>query len=102
MKPPTTSCQICGGDLLPGDRFCASCGGVTQQKSCAACDFELQPSDQFCPNCGTPSAGSSPNAKASSALLGGQQAWSRVLERLRAATLGEFVIDREIGRGGMA
>jgi serine/threonine protein kinase len=29
-------------------------------------------------------------------------AWTAVVERLRAATLGEFVLDRELGRGGMA
>ncbi|HEX6106731.1 MAG TPA: serine/threonine-protein kinase, partial [Gemmatimonadales bacterium] len=56
---------------------------------CAHCGGDLGPGDGFCAHCGAP-AGE------------GEPAWTDLVERLRRATLGEFELGRELGRGGMA
>src|SRR5688500_4211885 len=64
--------------------------------SCTKCEGPLYPCDRFCGRGGmsvSPSSGGEPAADA---------AWSQVLPRLRARTAGEFVIQRELGRGGFA
>jgi eukaryotic-like serine/threonine-protein kinase len=87
MTPTTTStCPTCGGAVLPGDRFCGSCGnpvvaGVTSQR----------------PQSRT--VGPAPTAVG----VGGDTSpWAAVAARLQTATLGEFEIVTELGRGGMA
>ena len=64
------------------------------------CGRLLLPSDLSCPHCGTPAEPTVPDA---SALAGrAALALADMVERLRRATLGEFEIGRELGRGGMA
>jgi uncharacterized protein YjdB len=50
--------------------------------------------DRFCSHCRTPQPGAPPSDEDSP--------WDEVLDRLRKATTGEFVIKRELGKGGMA
>jgi serine/threonine-protein kinase len=70
--PTTTTCPGCGGLVPLGDRFCGACG--------------------------TPITGS--------ALMSGEGArfdpWEELLQKLRQATIGEYEIKGELGRGGMA
>jgi serine/threonine protein kinase len=95
----TFTCLGCGGDLGPGNRFCSTCGaGVL---SCATCGQPLLEDDGFCPSCGTAAdatASLDPNASQEPDL----GSWGEVVQRLRRATLGEFEIGRELGRGAMA
>ena len=95
----TFTCLGCGGDLGPGNRFCSTCGaGVL---SCATCGQPLLEDDGFCPSCGTAAdatASLDPNASQEPEL----GSWGEVVQRLRRATLGEFEIGRELGRGAMA
>jgi hypothetical protein len=65
---------------LPEAACCTACGGL------------LPPDERRCTACGGTAA------EAPDSVL----RWQRVLDRLRAATLGEFEILRQIGRGGMA
>jgi serine/threonine-protein kinase len=95
----TFSCLSCGTDLGPGNRFCPACGaGVL---SCAACGKRLLEGEGSCPDCGCPA--DSPAILDTDAsqepYLG---SWAEVVQRLRRATLGEFEIGRELGRGAMA
>jgi serine/threonine-protein kinase len=95
----TFTCLGCGGDLGPGNRFCSTCGaGVL---SCATCGQPLLEDDGFCPSCGTAA-----DANISLDPNGSQEpelgSWGEVVQRLRRATLGEFEIGRELGRGAMA
>ena len=64
--------------------------------SCPTCGAGVQVSDRFCPSCGT-AVGATMGTDGAAA-----SPWDMVLRRLRAATLGEFEIKRELGRGGMA
>jgi serine/threonine-protein kinase len=87
MTPTNTStCRHCGGAVLPGDRFCGGCGtpvsGVTPAVTPAA-----------------PHPDASAHAPATS---GERSPWTAVVARLQAATIGEFEILAELGRGGMA
>ena len=95
----TLTCLGCGSDLGPENRFCSNCGaGVL---SCATCGRRLLEDDGFCPSCGTPTdstASLDPNASLEPDL----GSWGEVVQRLRRATLGEFEIGRELGRGAMA
>ena len=70
--PPVTRCRSCGQAANPFDRFCASCGASVVPSA-----TEIIPPE------------------------GGPRA-DRILEALRAATLGEYDIAGELGRGGMA
>ena len=45
------SCPSCGGGLLPGDRFCSSCGRA-QTAACRACGRVVGPRDSYCTECG--------------------------------------------------
>jgi len=70
--------------------------------SCAACGSPLLQGDGFCPDCGTaagPTDTLDSNGSAESEAVSG---WAEVAQRLRRATLGEFEIGPELGRGAMA
>jgi hypothetical protein len=93
------TCAHCGGSLGRGDRFCAQCGA--ELLSCTNCGESLLPSDPSCPECGTvvePIAVDDSFAFQTDS----ESPWNDMVERLRRATLGEFEIGRELGRGGMA
>jgi serine/threonine protein kinase/uncharacterized protein YjdB len=94
------TCSHCATDLGPGDRFCPQCGAGPFV--CANCSEPLLEAALSCPKCGTPTYPTAIHDPDSSSQ--GQQAspWAEVAERLRRATLGEFEIGRELGRGGMA
>jgi serine/threonine protein kinase/uncharacterized protein YjdB len=94
------TCSHCATDLGPGDRFCPQCGAGPFV--CANCSEPLLEAALVCPRCGTPTYPTvidDPDASSQ-----GEEAspWAEVAERLRRATLGEFEIGRELGRGGMA
>ena len=95
----TLTCLHCGGDLDDGDRYCPACG--VEALRCKSCSQLLLPTDLTCPNCGVTAEHAVPAgpmitpADASSDL-------GDIIGRLRRATLGEFEIGRELGRGGMA
>src|SRR4051794_36714867 len=72
---PPPHCARCGGRVSPGDRFCGSCG------------HSVAPSDGFA---------------TASAVPAGDMTWAVVGEHLREALVGEFDIEGELGRGGMA
>jgi eukaryotic-like serine/threonine-protein kinase len=66
---------------------------ATTTLECNNCHAALQPDERFCPSCGT---------ACETAGGGSASPWSQVLTQLQAATLGEFELSRELGRGGMA
>ncbi len=76
----TPTCLNCGESVRPDDRFCARCGDelALGSHSTALLDREAYPDDEP------------------------ESPWAEVVQRLRRATLGEFEIGRELGRGGMA
>ena len=67
--------------------------------TCLGCGSELGPGDRFCSQCGTPA---DPVIADASVSQDADSAWGEVVQRLRRATLGEFEIGRELGRGAMA
>jgi serine/threonine protein kinase/uncharacterized protein YjdB len=94
----TLTCLRCGSDLDEGDRYCAACG--VESFRCRSCSQQLLPTDLTCPHCGTTAehavaTGTEPPAEPSPDL-------DDIIARLRRATLGEYEIGRELGRGGMA
>jgi adenylate cyclase len=50
----TTTCAVCGGEVLPTSVVCPRC--VRQSGPCAACGFVCDADFAFCPRCGTPRA----------------------------------------------
>ena len=49
------TCNCCGAELTPKDKFCWQCGTKVEQKLyCTNCGAELTPKDKFCWQCGTP------------------------------------------------
>jgi serine/threonine-protein kinase len=75
MRPTSTfQCATCGGILLAGERFCGTCGAQVADSDVVLGASETQVTSR----------------------------WDATLRQLRAATLGEFEIKRELGRGGMA
>ena len=67
--------------------------------ACPSCASPLPPEAVFCPGCGTPTRGAEggtvePHAAAAPG--------ADALERLRTALADRYVIERELGRGGMA
>ncbi|MGH7653416.1 MAG: protein kinase domain-containing protein, partial [Gemmatimonadaceae bacterium] len=66
--------------------------------TCPGCGSAVPVGDRFCGACGNPITGS--------ALISGEGArfdpWLELLQKLRAATIGEYEIRGELGRGGMA
>ena len=93
----TITCLQCGGLLGPGDRYCAQCGA--ELLWCANCAEFL--ADETCPKCGTPGI-PRPDSHSIAAFGEDDSPWAEVVARLRRATLGEFEIGHELGRGGMA
>jgi len=94
----TLICLHCGGELEGGARFCAQCGA--ESVACSSCGRLILPGDPSCPHCGTPA-----DPVVSDGLRSPDEAPSPmadIVERLRRATLGEFEVGRELGRGGMA
>ena len=88
MTPTTTStCPSCGGTVLSGDRFCGGCGNPITPRA-----FTPRASSAVL----TPSSGTAVGP------LGDPSPWAGVAARLQQATLGEFEILTELGRGGMA
>ncbi len=80
--------------------------------TCPTCSSVVADGDRFCKQCGTEVSGISssmfngPGATASNTPAGmglpAGSPWEQVLQRLRAVTVGEFEVGRELGRGGMA
>src|SRR4051795_1519920 len=93
------ACLQCSGPLGPEDHFCAQCGA--ELLWCASCGEFLLQSDETCPKCGTPGI-PRPDSHSLSDLTEDESPWLEVVARLRRATLGEFEIGHELGRGGMA
>ena len=83
----TTACTKCGEPIFAGDRFCGNCGAIVTG---GTLDASTTPSS---------SANDTPTRPEGFTTYDG---WERIIERLRAATVGEFEIRRELGRGGMA
>jgi serine/threonine protein kinase/uncharacterized protein YjdB len=95
----TLTCLHCGGELEGGARFCALCG--VESVVCTSCGRLILPGDPSCPHCGTPADPAVP-PDALHSLNDPPSPMADIVERLRRATLGEFEIGRELGRGGMA
>ncbi|MBA3319374.1 MAG: protein kinase [Gemmatimonadales bacterium] len=76
----TLTCLNCGEEVRLADRFCSRCGDelALSSQPTALLKSEAHPDDD-------------PDSP-----------WAEVVQRLRRATLGEFEIGRELGRGGMA
>src|SRR3712207_960086 len=107
------ACRTCGATLVAADRFCPQCGMAVEPRTG--------------PNTPAPGVGMAPGLRTVMGRLGAMSGmggpspyatgggygmpmapaapadpWQQVLTRLRVATLGEFEIVREVGRGGMA
>ena len=85
------------GDMTPGVVTCTSCGHSSRAGLV------------YCPACARPLAGRAavgvgvaPGADDSPPQLAFTNSWDSVAPRLQEALYGEFVISRELGRGGMA
>lgn len=70
--PTTVTCPGCGLVVPPGDRFCGACGTAIVDPALTSGD-----GSRYDP-------------------------WSELLQKLRQATVGEYEIRGELGRGGMA
>jgi serine/threonine protein kinase len=70
---------------------------MTTTLSCLHCGDALAPDSRFCAQCGL-------EVFEGAAVLEGDSSspWGEVVQRLQSATLGEFEIGRELGRGAMA
>src|SRR5438093_2458274 len=64
---------------------------------CFRCGSELESTARFCPNCGTPV--SDPQ---SATVVLPSEAGDDLLQRLRLVLAGEYEVERELARGGMA
>jgi hypothetical protein len=61
VQAAAMSCARCGAALLPGDRFCGSCGApvataplTERPTTCATCGASLAEGARFCSSCGAP------------------------------------------------
>ncbi|MBL8989767.1 MAG: protein kinase [Gemmatimonadetes bacterium] len=86
----TPPCPHCGTAVVPGDAFCAACGTQVAERTSTP-RFERP-------------AGTGP---AEAEVVIGRKdaadhAWDGVRKKLEEATLGEYEIIKEVGRGGMA
>ena len=82
--PATLSCPRCGGDLGPGDRFCAQCGA--ELGACSACGMLLLEADHSCPKCGAPVTPTAESDTISYQDADAGSPWAEVVVRLRRAT----------------
>src|SRR5262245_14001367 len=105
-RSPSTgaSCSVCREPLRPFDRVCGSCGAHVN--ACRSCGQRLLAGDRFCPSCGMTADASVVTARVlTGARTSGEgqvlSPWTGIFERLQSATLGEFHVTRELGRGGM-
>src|SRR5262249_39760563 len=96
----TITCAHCGGTLGRGDHFCAQCGAALL--SCTNGGEWLLPSDPSCPECGAAVEPVSVDDSFAFQTDDSESPWADMVDRLRRATVGEFDIGRELGRGGMA
>src|ERR1700732_1076080 len=96
----TITCLQCGGSLGPADRFCAQCGA--ELLWCASCGGFLLQAEPSCPKCGTVGTPRPESHTIPYQLTEADSPWAEVVARLKRATLGEFEIGHELGRGGMA
>src|SRR3954452_21704015 len=94
----TITCIQCGGPLGSGDQYCSQCG--TEVLWCASCGEFL--AEESCPKCGTPGIPRPASHNIPYDLTEEDSPWAEVVARLRRATMGEFEIGHELGRGGMA
>ncbi|HEY5941221.1 MAG TPA: protein kinase [Gemmatimonadales bacterium] len=94
------TCLACGGDLGPDNRFCSQCGAGV--RACVTCGRPLLDSEGFCPSCGTPADSTAILDSSDGQEPDSTSGWAEVAQRLRRATLGEFEIGPELGRGAMA
>ena len=83
MTPVAITCKSCGSPAREGQHFCAVCASPLKPASSAE------------------GAGRGPEHPPESNLAY-TDAWDSVLPRLQEGLFGEFVISRELGRGGMA
>ena len=67
--------------------------------TCSGCGSAVPAGDRFCGSCGNPITGS---AVLSGDGAGAFDPWVELLQKLRQATVGEYEIKGELGRGGMA
>ena len=86
----STACTKCGEPIYAGDRFCGNCGAVVTGDIHGVA---TPPAISYGDDTDTPTR---PEGYTT------YDGWERIIERLRAATVGEFEIRRELGRGGMA
>src|SRR5690348_15787583 len=84
----------------------ASLDDMTTSPTCTKCGEPIGPTDRFCARCGADVSGVQANVATEvvSAEGGGRTATqpSALLETLRRATVGEYEVLAELGRGGMA
>ena len=88
-------CNACNESVRAGEPFCSRCG---EPVACRNCGQVLKEGDRFCPTCGTSKTTSFQAGEATQFT----SPWDLILAKLRRATIGEFDIKGEIGRGGMA
>src|SRR2546428_4479331 len=81
-------------------------GSMPSASTCAKCGDSISPGDRFCPRCGADVSGAQGNvatAYVSQADLARATApEAALLDLLRQATLGDYDVQAELGRGGMA
>ena len=59
-------CVNCDGELIPGKRFCPTCGAQVTL-TCPSCGAAVAAGSRFCPDCGAPLAPETPDAAGSRA-----------------------------------
>ena len=74
--------------------------------TCGSCGSQAPEARQFCPSCGAPlrptAAVGTRSVDHAPVPVGLTDTWDAILPRLQEALFGEFVLSRELGRGGMA
>ena len=65
---------------------------------CFRCGSELESTARFCPNCGTPVS----DPQSATLVLPSDEAGDDLLQRLRLMLAGEYEVEQELARGGMA
>ena len=81
---------------------------ASRTATCPSCNAAVSGESRYCPQCGAAVSGASPSMAgswppgATAHATAAHSPWDAVITRLRHATLGEFDIGRELGRGGMA